>query len=211
MAEETLQKNETTAATPVARNTGAPSDRGQRSSGGSREFTKNRRQPRRRMQRPKPEFEQKILDIRRVTRVSSGGRRFSFSVVMVLGDKNGRVGLGIGKAGDTSLAIDKAIKSAKKAMFRVVTTKTMSIPHAIDAKFCASQVTIMPAPERGVIAGGAPRDVLVLAGVKDVNAKILSRSKNHLNNAKATIKALKELRGVAFVPAKKKEEEVTNN
>jgi len=206
MAEETLQKKETTkATTPAAQ---APSDRGPRSS--SREFTKNRRQPRRRMQRPKPEFEQKILDIRRVTRVSSGGRRFSFSVVMVLGDKNGRVGLGIGKAGDTALAIDKAIKSAKKAMFRVVTTKTMSIPHLVSAKFCASQVTIMPAPERGIIAGGAPRDVLVLAGVKDVNAKILSRSKNHLNNAKATIKALKALKGVAFVPAKKKEE-VTNN
>jgi small subunit ribosomal protein S5 len=208
MAEETLQKNETTTAAPAANTPGY----GQRSSGGSsREFTKNRRQPRRRMQRPKPEFEQKILDIRRVTRVSSGGRRFSFSVAMVIGDKNGRVGLGIGKAGDTSLAIDKAIKNAKKTMFRVTTTKTMSIPHPVSAKFCASEVMIMPAPERGTIAGGAPRDVLVLAGVKDVNAKILSRSKNHLNNAKAAIKALKTLRGVAFVPAKKKEEEVTNN
>lgn len=208
MADETLQKEETKvqagAEQKSSQNESANSDRPRR---GGREFTKNRRQPRRRTQRPKPEFDQKILDIRRVTRVSSGGRRFSFSVVMVIGDRKGKVGLGIGKAGDTALAIEKAIKSAKKDMFRVVTTKTMSIPHPVRAKYCASEVTLMPAPERGTIAGGAPRDVLELAGVKDVNAKILTRSKNHLNNAKATIKALKELKGSAFIPASKEKKE----
>ena len=189
----------TTTATPVANAT----------RGGNRtpnnDFRKNRRKPRRRFQKEKPEFEQKILDIRRVTRVASGGRRFSFSVVMALGDKKGRVGVGVGKAGDTALAIEKAIKQGKKNMFRVVTTETMSIPHEIKAKFVGSNVLMMPAPGRGIIAGGAPRDILALAGLTDINAKLLSRSKNHLNNARATVKALQTLTGEP-APLKKTEE-----
>ena len=193
--------SEATKASPVraarrtARTTGA---------GGSRDFTKNRRQPRRRPKREKPEFEQKILDIRRVTRVMGGGRRFSFSVAMILGHKKGRVGVGIGKAGDTSLAIEKAIKQAKKSMFRITTTESMSIPHEVSAKTTASVVTLRPAVGRGIVAGGAPRDILEIAGMKDVVAKLQSRSKNHLNNAKATIKALQSLKGEAFVVKKDK-------
>lgn len=179
--------------------------RSPRATSGGRDFTKNRRQPRRRPKREKPEFEQKIIDIRRVTRVMGGGRRFSFSVAMILGDKKGQIGVGIGKAGDTSLAIEKAIKQAKKNMFRVTTTESMSIPHEVSAKSTASVVTLMPAPGRGIVAGGAPRDILEIAGIKDVVAKLRSRSKNHLNNAKATVKALKGLKGEAFVPAKKEE------
>jgi len=173
--------------------------------GGGRDLTKNRRQPRRRPKREKPEFEQKILDIRRVTRVMGGGRRFSFSVAMLLGDKKGRVGVGIGKAGDTSLAIEKSIKQARKNMFRITTTESMSIPHEVSAKFTASVVTLMPAPGKGIVAGGAPRDILEIAGIKDVVAKLQSRSKNHLNNAKATVKALQSLKGEAYVPVKKEE------
>ena len=84
--------------------------------------------------RPKPEFDQKIVSIRRVTRVVAGGRRFSFSVALVAGDKKGGIGLGLGKAGDTALAINKALRNAKKNMVRVQMTKTMSIPHEVSAK-----------------------------------------------------------------------------
>lgn len=217
MAEETITK-ETSTVTPEIKTEGASTTpsatagrerRSPRSSaaGAGRDFTKNRRQPRRRPKREKPEFEQKILDIRRVTRVMGGGRRFSFSVAMLLGDKRGSVGVGIGKAGDTSLAIEKAIKHAKKNMFRITTTEDMSIPHEVSAKFTASVVTLKPTPGRGIVAGGAPRDILEIAGIKDVVAKLKSRSKNHLNNAKATVKALQSLTGEAFVPAAKKDDE----
>jgi small subunit ribosomal protein S5 len=140
--------------------------------------------------RPKPEFDQKIIDVRRVTRVVAGGRRFSFSVALVAGDKKGSVGLGLGKSGDTSLAITKALRNAKKNMIKLKLTKTHSIPHEVDAKFASSKVFISPNRGRGLVAGSALRDILVLAGVKDVTAKIHSGSKNKLNNAKATIDAL---------------------
>lgn len=140
--------------------------------------------------RPKPEFDQKIIDIRRVTRVVAGGRRFSFSVALVAGDKKGSVGLGLGKSGDTSLAITKALRNAKKNMIKLKLTKNNSIPHEVDAKFASSKVFISPNRGRGLVAGSALRDILVLAGVKDVTAKIHSGSKNKLNNAKATIEAL---------------------
>lgn len=143
--------------------------------------------------KPKPEFEQKIVDIRRVTRVVSGGRRFSFSVVIALGDRKGKIGIGIGKAGDTSLAIEKAINVAKKNMFMIPTTKTMSIPHEVSAKFGSSCLTIKPAQGKGMVAGSAVRMILELGGIKDVNAKIISRSKNKLNIAKATVSALSKL------------------
>lgn len=154
---------------------------------------KNPRRIVRREDRVRSEFTQKIISIRRVTRVVKGGRRFSFSVVMVLGDKKGRVGVGSGKGTDTALAIEKAIRSAKKNMFRPKLTKKMSIPHDISAKYGASQIQILPAPGRGLVAGSSVRTVLELAGIKDVTAKIFSRSKNKLNNAQATVKALQQL------------------
>ena len=124
----------------------------------------------------------------------AGGRRFNFSVSMVLGDKKGRVGVGIGKAGDTQLAIEKAIRDAKKHMITVVMNKDHHIPHDVEAKYASSQVIVIPAPGRGLVAGSSARTVLELAGVKDVTAKLLSRSKNKLNNARATIKALADLK-----------------
>ncbi|MFZ2072155.1 MAG: 30S ribosomal protein S5 [Minisyncoccia bacterium] len=140
--------------------------------------------------KPKPEFDQKILDIRRVTRVVAGGRRFSFSVALVAGDRKGSIGLGLGKAGDTSLAINKALRSAKKNMVKVKLTKTMSIPHEISAKFSSSSVVLMPNKGRGLVAGSVIRDIVKLAGIKDITGKILSGSKNKLNNAKAVMSAL---------------------
>ncbi|MFT6361443.1 MAG: small subunit ribosomal protein S5 [Candidatus Paceibacteria bacterium] len=143
-----------------------------------------------RSERPKPEFEQKIINISRVTRVVKGGRRLSFRVDMVIGDKKGRVGLGSGKATDTSLAIQKAFTQAKKNLIKVKTTKNHSIPYVVDAKVTSSRVEMMPNKERGLVAGSTMRTVLELVGVTDVTAKIHSRSKNKLNNAKAAIKAL---------------------
>ena len=143
--------------------------------------------------RPKPEFDQKIISIRRVTRVVAGGRRFSFSVALVAGDKKGSIGLGLGKAGDTSLAINKALRNAKKNMVRLKLTKTMSIPHEVSAKFSSSYVMLMPNKGRGLVAGTVVRDIINLSGIKDVTGKILSGSKNKLNNAKAVMEALSQI------------------
>lgn len=147
-----------------------------------------------RMERPKPEFDQKSIDVRRVARVVTGGRRFSFAVAMIIGDRKGRVGVGTGKAGDISLAMEKAVKDAKKHMITVRTTKTHSIAHDVRAKSSSAIIEMRPAPERGLVAGSAVRNVLELAGVTDVTAKILSGSKNKLNIARATIVALSDLR-----------------
>ena len=143
--------------------------------------------------RPKPEFDQKIISIRRVTRVVAGGRRFSFSVALVAGDRKGSVGLGLGKAGDTSLAINKALRNAKKYMVRLKLTKTMSIPHELSAKFSSSKVILMPNRGRGLIAGTVLRDISKLAGIQDVTGKVNSGSKNKLNNAKAVMEALSQI------------------
>lgn len=179
---------------------GAPADtpRGKRGGQGERggDQRRNRRQQRRgrrsgrRDERARSEFEQKIIGIRRVTRVMAGGRRFSFSVSMVIGDKKGRVGVGVGKAGDTQLAIEKAARDARKHLMTVPMNADHHIPHDVSAKFASSEVMILPAPGRGLVAGSSVRTVLELAGVRDVTAKLLSRSKNKLNNARATIKAL---------------------
>lgn len=196
MTEKDIKKNiekvedkkveKTTAVKPAPKKVGdKPADRSKRT------FKKNVR-PRRRsnFKRPKPEFDQKIIDIRRVTRVVKGGRRFSFSVVMILGNKKGSVGVGIGKASDTALAIEKAIRNAKKNMVKLKLTENNSIPYEVDAKYCASQIVIRPAKGRGVVAGSSLRTVLELAGITEVGGKVLSRSKNKLNNARAAMKAL---------------------
>jgi small subunit ribosomal protein S5 len=168
-----------------------------RDSRGGGNDKRNPRRPRRagrRDERVRQEYDQKIISIRRVTRVMAGGRRFSFSVAMVIGDKKGKVGVGIGKAGDTQLAIEKAMRDAKKNLLVVPMNKDQHIPHDVHTKYASSEVMIMPAPGRGLVAGSSVRTVLELAGVKDVTAKIFSRSKNKLNNAKAAIEALKQLK-----------------
>ncbi len=144
-------------------------------------------------ERVKSEFDQKSINVRRVARVVAGGRRFSFSVAMVIGDRKGRVGVGLGKAGDMSLAMDKAQKNARKHLITVKRTKTNSISHEVHAKDASARVKIMPAPGRGLVAGSSVRIVLELAGVTDVTSKVLSGSKNALNMARATAKALSTL------------------
>ena len=161
--------------------------------GGGERGKRQGRQSRRRDARTKPEFDQKIISLRRVARVMAGGRRFSFSVSIVAGNRKGAVGVGQGKASDTPLAIEKAFRDARKHMIVVNTTKEMSIPHDVEAKFSASRVKIMPARGKGILAGSSVRTVLELAGLREVGAKLLSRSKNSANNALAAIKALRML------------------
>lgn len=159
-----------------------------------KEFKKNsRKQLMRRDGRQRSEFDQKIISLRRVTRVVTGGRRFSFSVGIVIGDKKGQVGVGSGKAGDTPIAIEKAARDAKKNIIKIPMTKSGSIPHEVEAKFGASKVHIMRAQGKGILAGSSVRTVLEFGGLKQVSAKIHSKSKNKLNNAKAAIKALSQL------------------
>lgn len=145
-----------------------------------------------RSERPKPEFDQKMLEIRRVTRVVAGGRRFSFSVTLVAGDRKGRVGVGIGKATDTTLAINKALNDAKKNMIKVRTTETGSIPYEVSAKNSSARVFLMPNKSRGIVVGSAMRNVVELAGITDITGRVISGSKNKLNIARATIKALQQ-------------------
>lgn len=151
-----------------------------------------RRNFRRNFKREVPEFEHRVVDVRRVTRVMAGGRRFRFSVVVIAGDRKGRVGVGIGKASDTSLAIEKALNDAKKRMVKIKRSDDGSIPHEVEHKFQASQVLLRPAPGKGLVAGSSARVVLDLAGISHASVKFLSRSKNKLNNARATMGALQE-------------------
>lgn len=172
------------------------------SSNGQGDRPRGERKPRAFFERPKPEFDQKIVSIRRVTRVVSGGRRMSFAVALAIGDKKGSIGLGTGKANDTSLAIAKALRSARKNMFKIKATKEMSIPHETYAKFSSSRISFMPNNGKGLVAGSTVREMLILAGLKNITAKINSGSKNKLNNARATYQALYELRvkGTKVIP-----------
>lgn len=175
------------AAIPVARgqkSRGSLRGRAPRSGGG-----RGGRAPRER-----GEFEQVTIDARRVARVMAGGRRFSFSLAVVIGDKKGRVGVGLGKAVDTALAIDKATRDARKHLITVVRTASGSIPHQVMEKYASSTVEILPSKGRGLVAGSAVRTVLELAGVTDVVTKIHTRSKNKLTIARATVAALSKLR-----------------
>ncbi|OGF63303.1 hypothetical protein A2926_04125 [Candidatus Giovannonibacteria bacterium RIFCSPLOWO2_01_FULL_44_40] len=145
--------------------------------------------------RQKSEYEQKLIDLRRVARVMAGGRRFTFRAAVVLGDQKGKVGFGLGKAADTSQAIEKAARKARKNMLFVPLTKDQSIPHEVYSKFGSARIILKPGKAgKGLAAGGAARVVLALAGVKNASAKILSHTKNKLTNALAAMEALKQLK-----------------
>ena len=158
--------------------------------------------------REQKEFEETILDIARVTRVVKGGRRMRFRVTVIIGDKKGRVGMGMGKAGEVLVAIQKAVAAAKKQLIRVPVFED-TIPHDIKSTFKASQILLFPAPEgTGVIAGGAVRKILELAGVKNVLSKVHG-SRNAINIAYGTFAALKELQN-KIPPTNKKKEASTS-
>ncbi|MBB6631773.1 30S ribosomal protein S5 [Clostridium algidicarnis] len=139
------------------------------------------------------DLKEKVVFINRVTKVVKGGRNFRFSALVVVGDENGHVGVGMGKSAEIPEAIRKGIEDAKKNLIEVPMVGT-TIPHGIDGMFGTGRVLIMPATEgTGVIAGGAARAVLELAGLKDVRAKSLG-SKNPRNMVNATINGLSRLR-----------------
>jgi len=141
----------------------------------------------------KSEFDSKLLSLDRVTRVTGGGKKLRFRVCMILGNKKGKIGLGLAKGKDVSQAMEKAEKNAKKNMIEIPFIED-SIPHEIQAKFEASIVLLRPQKKgKGIIAGGPVRVICNLAGIKNISSKILSRSKNKINNAKATMKALQKL------------------
>ncbi|TSD01258.1 MAG: SSU ribosomal protein S5P [Parcubacteria group bacterium Athens0714_25] len=157
-----------------------------------------------RPRREKPEFEQKLLDLARVTRVVKGGRRFRFRATLVIGDRKGRVGVGVAKGADVSDAIAKALNDAKKEVINVQLVEG-TLPHDVFFKQGSAKVLLKPASKgRGVVAGGAVRAVMELAGVSDVVSKSLGTS-NKLNVARAAIEALKQLRKVPMrkISAKK--------
>lgn len=142
----------------------------------------------------KSEFDQQVLDIARVTRVTKGGKRFSFRATVAIGDGKSSVGIGVAKGRDVSQSIQKAVHQAKKQMVKVP-VKEHTIPHAVMAKFKSATVILKPAVTgNGVKAGGSVRAVAKLAGIENITAKLVSRTKNKINIARATIKALQQLR-----------------
>ena len=141
------------------------------------------------------EFEDRVIHINRCAKVVKGGRRFSFAAIVVVGDKKGQVGLGLGKAGEVPEAIKKATKQAKKNLIKVPLAGT-TIPHEILGHFGASQVLMKPAPEgSGVIASSNVRAILECAGVKNILTKSLKRDNPH-NVVRATLQGLKALRSM---------------
>jgi len=148
------------------------------------------------------EFDQKLIDLARVTRVVAGGRRFRFRATLVIGDKRGRVGVGTAKGSDVAIAVEKAYAQAKKNLQKIVMDKN-TIPHQARVKFKSARVLLRPARQgTGIIAGGPVRAVVELAGIKDIVSKMLG-SNNKINNAQATLKALTSLESAEDVRARR--------
>ncbi|MFZ2975731.1 MAG: 30S ribosomal protein S5 [Candidatus Moraniibacteriota bacterium] len=160
------------------------------------------RDKRTRTKKEKPEYDQKLLDLARVTRVVKGGRRFRFRATLVIGNRKGKVGVGVGKGADVTDAIKKAFDDGKKNMINVDVSKN-TIAHDMFIKSGSAKIMLKPAPEgRGIVAGGAVRAVVDLAGIKDIVSKSLGTA-NKLNVARATIEALR-----TFQDSKKRGERV---
>lgn len=155
--------------------------------------TDNRRRRGPRREAREREFEQQLVDVARVTRVTAGGKRLRFRACVVIGDQKGKVGAGVAKGADVSIAIDKAVADAKKKMIKVPMVRE-TIPHKVEEKYKAAKIMIKPAPVgTGVIAGGPVRIVLEMAGIGNIVSKMLG-SKNKINNVRAAINALSRLR-----------------
>ncbi len=139
------------------------------------------------------EFEQRLVDLARVTRVVAGGKRLSFRACVIIGNRNGKVGYGVAKGNDVAIAMEKAVRQAKKNIIEAPIVDE-TIPHPIKQKFKAAEIILRPAKKgRGIKAGGVVRVILELAGIKNATGKILG-SRNKINNVKATFKALEKLK-----------------
>ena len=162
---------------------------------------KNQRRPKRTFEKPKTDLEEKVIFINRVTKVVKGGRQFRFAATVVVGNRKGRVGIGLGKAKEMPDAVKKATEAAKKHLINVELIDNRTISHEIIVKEGAVRVMLKPAKEgTGVKAGGPVRDVLELAGVKDVLSKSLGSS-TKVNMARATLNALKLQKSPSHVAA----------
>lgn len=189
MSEEvtkTIEKTEQAPVAPAGRDTSRkPMGQGGPRRGGSR-FG--------RPEKPRDEFDQKVLEIRRVARVTGGGKRFSFRASVVVGNRKGKVGFGTAKGLDVTLSVEKAVRAAKKDILVIPIVKG-TIPHEVTGKFKAGKILMKPSAEgRGIIAGGAMRLICDLAGLSSVTGKIVGKSTNKINIAKATLVALKKLK-----------------
>lgn len=154
---------------------------------------KRRRQSSRDGERQRDEFDQKVVEVKRVTRVVAGGKRMRFRALVVIGDHKGKVGMGLKKGADVSESVNKAVNAAKKNMVTLPLIN-QTIPHQLNVKYKSSQLLLKPAkPGTGVIAGGAVRSVMELAGVKNVVCKMLG-SNNKVNNVKAVFLAFRKMK-----------------
>jgi small subunit ribosomal protein S5 len=159
----------------------------------------NRRKNNRAKEKEATTWQERVIQIRRVSKVVKGGKKLSFRAIVVIGNERGQVGVGVGKAGDVIGAVKKGVADGKKHLIDIPLTKSNSIPHPIDGIGGGAKVMMRPAaPGTGVIAGGAVRTVLELAGVRNILAKQLGSS-NPLNNARAAINALSTLRTLGDV------------
>lgn len=168
-----------------------------------------------RPEKPKDEFDSKLLDLSRVTRVSAGGKQMRFRAVVVVGNRMGKIGVGVSKGLDVPQSIEKATKLAKKNVIIVPISKG-TIPHEVEAKYGPAEVLLRPQMKgKGLVAGGTVRVLCTLAGIQDVSSKVVGKTSNKLNNAMATIEAFKKLKsekrqivlGQAKEEAAQKEEE----
>ena len=147
----------------------------------------------------KDEFESKLLDLARVARMTAGGRRLRFRAAVAVGDKMGSVGFGVAKGADVAQAVEKATREAKKNLIKVPIVNE-TIPHQVEAKFSAAKILLKPQRKgRGLVAGGTVRVVCALAGIKNISSKVIGKTGNKINNAKATILALSKLKSVVSV------------
>ena len=145
-------------------------------------------------EKPKEEFESKLLDLARVSHTRAGGRRMRFRAVVVSGNRAGKIGVGVATGQDVQMAIEKATRLSKKYIIEISIVED-SIPHEVISKFGAAKVLLRPQRKgRGLVAGGTVRIICNLAGIKNISSKILGRTGNKLNNAQATIKALRALK-----------------
>ncbi|MDD4123022.1 MAG: 30S ribosomal protein S5 [Candidatus Pacebacteria bacterium] len=139
------------------------------------------------------DFDQKILEVKRVTRVTKGGKKISFRVAMLIGNKKNKVGFAVGKGVDVPSAIDKAKRSAMENLIYVPIVKD-TIPCEVEIKFCSSVIVFKPAKKgKGIIAGGVARDIIKMTKIQDITTKILGKSHNVINNASAVMEAFKTL------------------